>query len=82
MHAGSVAVICQSPKQTTSVLNGADRAAFCGESGANHVANTVAPLCLHTHRLSTKRAPQTAHFSEAASSQSLANRAQAVQHNL
>ena len=54
MHAGSVAVICQSPKQTTSALNGADRAVFCGESGANHVANTVAPLCLHTH---TDKAP-------------------------
>ena len=48
MHAGSVAVICQSPKQTTSALNGADRAVFCAEPGANHVANTVAPLCLNT----------------------------------
>ena len=81
MHAGSVAVICQSPKQTTSALDGADRAVFCGESGANHVA-TVTPLCLHTQRHRTKRAPQATHFSEAASSQSLANRAQAVQHNL
>ena len=81
MHAGSVAFICQIPKQPTSALNGADRTAFVGGSCANHVANNV--VCLHTNTADcTKRAPQAAQFSEAASSQSLAKRAQAVQHNL